>query len=138
MAQGYGEQRGFSEFIVLHPCHSSSCSYPALLWVLPAGCSSLKTAPALVFSMGYSPSGMDITSMNPPQYYKSCQKTCSSMVSFSWGHRSFQKPAQVWALQGGTASFGHIHQLWPSWAKGWISAPLQTSAWAAGGQPASP
>jgi len=57
----------------------SSSSLPLLCEVPLTGNSSPQTAPALVPSVGCSPSGIGCSSVGPPQGHKSCQQTCSSM-----------------------------------------------------------
>jgi len=61
-------------------------------------CSSSRTAPAWVLSTGCSPSGTHCSSVGPPQGHRSCQKTCSCMISASWGNSSCQEPAPACTL----------------------------------------
>jgi len=51
----------------------------------------------------------------------SCQKTCSRLDSFPWGHSSYQGAALVWAFHSLQASFSArppAAVLHPSWLAG--------------------
>jgi len=72
-------------------CPSEEVSDRVIWWApgsLPTGCSSPRSAPTWVLSMGCSPSGTDCSRMGHLQGRTSCQKTCSSVGSSPWVHRS--------------------------------------------------
>jgi len=92
------------------------------------GYSFSRTVPAWVFSMGCSPSGMDCSSVGPPESHKPCQQTCFS-VGFSL--HGFTGPGrsllQSEVSMGSQPPLGGSSAVGSSMGCGWRSAPPWTS-----------
>jgi len=76
------------------------------------GCSSSRTSPAWVLSMGCRPSGTGCSSVGPPRGHQPCQQICSSVGSSLQGSAGPARSLLQYRVPKGSQPLSVIHLLW--------------------------